>query len=170
MPIQVLKIGLRKLGDWFFNRGSNPAGSEVPFAMVIPRKPVSANRGPNPKFTSSVVAAAGSRFNGSLLTGALYARIIWFHKYKTKEGDADNIAKRLLDALKGVVFVDDHSITHCLCARIDATLDMEIKQTGVDPIVFQELLQLLGDPIVRDVLYVEVGKHSGKAVSFGNVG
>ena len=114
--------------------------------------------------------AAGTRFAGPLLQGPLYARIIWFHKYKTTEGDADNIAKRLLDALKGVVYSDDHSITHCLAARIDATLDMEISQTGVGTNVFQELLQLLGDPNVRDVLYVEVGKHAGKGVSFGKVG
>jgi Holliday junction resolvase RusA-like endonuclease len=147
-----------------------PGPVDVPFAIAIPRRPPSANRGPNAKFTAAVVAAAGARFVGPLLRGPLYARIFWFHKYKTTEGDADNIAKRLLDALKGVVYPDDHLITHCLAARIDATLDMEISQAGVDANVFQELLQLLGDPSVRDILYVEVGKHAGKAVSFGRVG
>ncbi len=59
-----------------------------------------------------------------IANGPLYARILWFHKDRTTQ-DVDNIAKRILDSLKGLVFDDDSAISHCLAARIDATMDYE---------------------------------------------
>ena len=40
-----------------------------------------------------------------MLGGDLYCRITWFHAVKTTQ-DVDNIAKIILDSLKGVVFTD----------------------------------------------------------------
>ena len=71
----------------------------------------------------------------SLLSAPLYSRIIWFHKYDTKgQGDIDNIAKRIHDALKGIVFADDAAITHTLAIRVDVTADYEILDDRAIPL------------------------------------
>jgi len=139
------------------------------FSMVLAQKPVSANRGPKASFTAALVAESKRRIGGPMLSGPLYARIIWFHKYKTTEGDADNIAKRTLDSLEKVVFANDHAVTHCLAIRIDASGDMAISQRDVDDTVFEEFLELLGEPSVPNILYIEVGEHAGTNVTFGRV-
>ena len=137
------------------------------FVMVIPRRPISANRGPNPKFSQALETAARNR-NAQTIAGPLYARIIWFHKYPTTQ-DADNIAKRILDSLKGVVYVDDNAVTHCLTARVDATVDYELSDAPASDADYDDLLQLLADDDQRDVLYVEIGHRKSTTVSFGEV-
>ena len=104
----------------------------------------------------------------TILNGPLYARILWFHKDKTDQ-DADNIAKRILDALKGTVFIDDRAVSHCLAARVDARIEYELD--GAPPSEQEErmLLELLGDDGTRKVLYVEIGSRTSSTASFGEV-
>ena len=91
------------------------------FTMVVSERPVSANKGLKPRYADKLRKAAKDR-SPTIQPGPLYARILWFHKHRTTL-DVDNIAKRILDALKGIVFVDDADVSHCLAARIDATID-----------------------------------------------
>jgi len=137
------------------------------FSMVVPRRPMSANKGPNENYKTALSEAARFR-HPTILDGPLYARILWFHKDKTNQ-DVDNIAKRILDSLKGVVFRDDLAVSHCLAARIDARIEYELD--GVPPSEQEEkmLLELLGDDQTRNVLYIEIGPRTSSAASFGEV-
>ena len=69
----------------------------------------------------------------------------------------DNIAKRIHDALKGVLFVDDGVITHSLAVRVDASEVYEIVDDPNNPTPASELLSMLASPEHRDVLYIEIG-------------
>jgi hypothetical protein len=102
------------------------------------------------------------------LVGPLYARIVWFHKDRTSQ-DVDNIAKRILDALKGIVFDDDASISHCLAARIDATIDYELSGSPPSERDAGLLLEFLANDPSRHVIYIEIGRRTSVAVRFGEV-
>ena len=144
-----------------------PASSA--FAMVVGVKPLSANRGrPSPKFTSIIQAAAGAH-GARLLTGLLYVRIIWFQRERT-DGDVDNMAKWILDSLKGVVFLDDDDIVRCLTQKTVASAtgaylyNQDLIPTGS---VRSGLPILLGQE--PHVLYIEVDTVADPTVSFGPV-
>jgi hypothetical protein len=137
------------------------------FVIVLPRRPISANRGANPKFSRTIDQAARLR-QPTLLEGPLYARIVWFHKYRTSQ-DTDNIAKRILDSLKGIVYGDDNSITHCLSVRVDTTVDFELTDSMTSDADYELLLQFLADASERDVLYIEIGQRASKTIRFGEV-
>lgn len=139
----------------------------TPFTMVVDRRPVSANRGANTRYTDALREAALSR-RPDILFGPLYARILWFHKDRTDQ-DADNIAKHILNALKGAVFDDDVSISYCLAARIDATIDYELIGSPPSERDAELLLELLANDASRHVIYVEVGPRTSAAVNFGEV-
>ncbi len=81
----------------------------------------------------------------------------------------DNIPKRILDSLKGIIFDDDFAVSHSLAARIDATLDNEIPSEGISAEDHGMLSTLLGDPNKPDILYVEIGPRTKPAVAFGEV-
>ena len=112
-------------------------------------------------------AEAARRFAGrEPLRGELYVRIVWFHRRPTTQ-DVDNIAKNILDALKGVVFADDVDVTQCLAYKVNTGLDYTIVERGApDTAVLDELNDLLEED---HVLYVEVGSASARQVHFGPV-
>ena len=49
--------------------------------------------------------------------------------YFFKDGapDVDNIPKPILDALKGLVYIDDHQITDLLCRKRDRNRDLQFE-------------------------------------------
>ena len=59
------------------------------------------------------------------ITGLILVKITYF--YEDISIDVDNISKPILDALKGVVFVDDDQVTDLLCQKrhLDATFRLE---------------------------------------------
>ena len=139
------------------------------FSMVLAEKPLSANRGrPSPRYTRSIQVAAAA-YGAQLQTGSLYARIVWF-QLRRADGDVDNIAKLILDSLKGIVIRDDDEITRCLAQKTvadrsgryeyDASL---IPSTQVRT----DLTLLLGAS--DHVLYIEVGIEADPTVTFGPV-
>ena len=113
--------------------------------------------------------AARESYPGPLISSALYSRIIWFHKYASTEGDADNIAKRVHDALKGIIFQVDRLITHTLAVRVDATQQVEIVPDPIHPGPSARLAESLSDDAVRDVLYVELGVQKSLNVHLGPI-
>lgn len=135
--------------------------------MVVPKRPISANKGPNERYREALRNEAVSR-RPEIAEGPLYARILWFHKDTTSQ-DADNIAKRILDSLKGVVFHDDAAVSYCLAARIDATIDYVLSGVPPSDQEAEKLLEFLGDEDQRDVLYIEIGPKASNTVSFGEV-
>lgn len=140
--------------------------------MVIPRRPRSANATFNPKYAAAVqVVAARVMASEIPLEGDLYVRVIWLHQVAT-EGDCDNIAKRTLDALKGIVFTDDSSIVRCFTARVDLRESPTISYTSI-PVgtlgeADTELLTLIasGEPHLQ---YIEVGPVTRNDVVFGPI-
>lgn len=137
------------------------------FTIVLARRPISANKGPNARYTEALKQAARSK-NPKITQGSLYARILWFHKEPTTQ-DVDNIAKRILDSLKGEVFSDDAVVSHCPAARIDATIDYELSGSPPSDTEADTLLDLLADNASRNVLYIEIGPRTTSAVNFGEV-
>lgn len=137
--------------------------------MVLAAKPLSANRGgPSDRFTRAIQQAAnaqGARF----LAGALYVRIVWF-QIRRSGGDVDNIAKRILDSLKGVVIHDDDEVVRCLTQKTVADsagtymYDPLLIPSDTVPIM---LADLLGEH--DHVLYIEVGVVAEPTVTFGPV-
>jgi hypothetical protein len=126
------------------------------FWMLLPRRPIAANKNMNPKYAQALRDAASSRMNGrATLRGSLYARVVWMHRVATRQ-DVDNIIKRILDALKGVVFADDFAVTHCMSARIDARAGLTFDATRIDADVYAALLSMYATE-TDHMLYVEVG-------------
>jgi len=99
----------------------------------------------------------------------LYSRIIWFHKYVSSQGDIDNIAKRIHDALEAVVFSDDQAITHTLAIKVDATANVEIIEDPENMEAFLELTERLAATDVKDILYVEIGRQESTQIHLGPV-
>lgn len=102
-----------------------------------------------------------------MLTKPLYSRIVWFHQYNSTEGDADNIAKRIYDALKGILLDDDRLITHTMAVRVDASQQVDIIADPLYPDSAPLLAQSLADPVIRDILYVELGLQNDSQVHLG---
>lgn len=138
-------------------------------AFHLPCKPRSANKQPKPAYTRMIGEAARESYTGPLVSAALYSRIIWFHKYASTEGDADNIAKRVHDALKGIIFQDDRLITHTLAIRVDASEQVEIVPDPAHPGSSARLAESLLDDSVRDILYIEVGVQALLNVHLGPI-
>ena len=142
----------------------------APFAIVVAQKPLSANRGArsSSRYTSGIRNTATHQ-GAPILTGPLYARITWFQRIRTP-GDVDNIAKLILDSLKGVVFQDDDDIVRCLIQKTvaDATGRYLYDPSQIPAEALQSDLQtVLG--VEDHVLYIEVGSVMNPMVSFGPV-
>jgi len=137
--------------------------------MVVGEKPLSANRGrPSPRFTRAIQEAAHAQ-GARLLAGLLYVRIVWF-QLRPSDGDVDNIAKLILDSLKGVVIHDDDEIVRCLTQK---TVADSAGTYAYDPLLIPSetvpsaLAGLLGAH--GHVLYIEVGVVAESTVTFGPV-
>ena len=100
--------------------------------------------------------------------GALYCRIIWFHRVRVAT-DVDNIIKPIQDAMQGVVCHDDRQIAQCAARRVDnrsVPADFELSTRGIPPELYDELIRALG---ARHVVYVESGRLESKLIRFGPI-
>jgi len=102
-----------------------------------------------------------------MMSCPLYSRIIWFHKYRSSQGDVDNIAKRIHDALKGVLFLVDGLITHTMAVRVDAAERVDLVADPDYPARAEALVDSLDDESVRDILYIEIGRQSDPKIRLG---
>jgi len=99
-------------------------------------------------------------------SGPLYSKVFYFHRGK-RDIDADNISKPVLDALRGVAFVDDAQVSWRLAAKIDVSRPYTVRQNDAAWEAYAELLESLGDGTVMDVLYIEVWDLPVRDVSLG---
>lgn len=141
----------------------------MPTVICLALRPRSLNAKTSAVYSDAISNAGRAGHIGVLLEGPLYSRIIWFHKYETSQGDSDNIAKRIHDALKNVVFSDDEGITHTLTIKVDATRNVEIVEDQGNLEAFLELSERLAEPDNRDVLYIEIGQQHSTQVHLGPV-
>ena len=138
--------------------------------MAVAVRPISANAKSQQSqwYTQRLQAVAMA--TGQLpLSGPLYARIVWFQLHRSP-GDVDNIAKRILDALKGIVIHDDDDIDRCLIQRsiaeADGTFPIDASQIPSRS-VLAALQALLNTE--EHVLYIEIGRISSQTTGFGPV-
>ena len=108
------------------------------------------------------------------MRGDLYARITWFHAEKRTQ-DVDNIPKRIMDALNGVIFDDDKLVAQTLATAVDTRRDYTLGAPDVDDDLYRSLLQQLeamelqGNDAPRHLLYVEVGHIERQTAEFGPI-
>jgi Holliday junction resolvase RusA-like endonuclease len=138
--------------------------------MALAVKPISANakRSESGWYTQLLQDAAKAR-RPQAPVGPLYARIIWFQRRRS-QGDVDNIAKRILDSLKGIVIQDDDEIDRCLAIKTvaDPAGDFAIDVLNLPSQSIQdELRDLLGAE--EHVLYIEIGPVTDPTIAFGPV-
>jgi Holliday junction resolvase RusA-like endonuclease len=143
----------------------------MPLSFTVVTRPRSLNGKGKLKsgYAEVISGAARKRHSGEMFSGALYSRIIWFHKYDSIQGDIDNIAKRIHDALKGVVYSDDRIITHTLAIRVNASQAVRIVADPENAEAELELAERLQDPNAPDVLYIEIGRQFDSEVHLGPV-
>lgn len=141
----------------------------MPFAIIFPRRPVSANRKPNPKFSEDLIQGARVAYPNAPLLGPLYSRVIWFHKSASAQGDVDNIAKRIHDALCGIVYEDDVTISHSLSIRVDASQEVELTTVGSENTTLEDIYEHLANENIRDFIYIEIGPHESRQIHIGPV-
>lgn len=99
------------------------------------------------------------------LSGALYLRIVWFHKRPTGQ-DTDNIAKRISDALIGVVYEDDNPVVKYLVERILYERGVTIFSNDISSPIYKKLVGLLGQE-KEHIVYIEVSQVTSRDFSFG---
>lgn len=138
----------------------------MPFVICLAEKPLSANATLRRGYTERIAAEARMIHADPHFKVPLYSRIIWFHRGPA-QGDSDNIAKRIHDALKHIVFEDDSIITHTMAVRVDISSQAEIVADGANPDAFERLTQMLSDTGNKHVLYIEIGKQNGARIYLG---
>ncbi len=139
------------------------------FAMAVAAKPVSSGgkRKHSRWYDQQLQEAAHAR-GARLLSGPLYVRIVWFQS-RWERGDVDNIAKRVLDALKGIVFQDDDEIVWCLTQKTltsDRSFAIDASEAPSDT-TLSEIEALIGSE--QHVLYIEIGPITNLTISLGPV-
>jgi len=150
----------------------NPAesedGAEPPFALVLPFRPISSQSSGRVAYQARVRRAAVEAFGDrSPLEGPLYARVTYLHLGPSTQ-DIDNILKRLLDALKGVVYADDGTIRQCLVERIAIAERFVVAQQHQPPGIVGQLIGLLAAEHPH-ITYIEVGHATDQVVWFGPI-
>jgi hypothetical protein len=137
--------------------------------MVIPERPRSLGseqyRGYQARLREKARAGSAGR---TPLSGDLYVRILWLHTQPTTL-DIDNIAKRILDSLKGIVYDDDNAIVMCLLQRLRYTVAVEIISRPDTPSEIVDELNALMQQRRRDILCIEVGQVRERQIVFGPV-
>lgn len=138
-------------------------------AFHLHRRPLSLNAKLSRGYMEQIAELARRRYSGPPLSQTLYSRIIWFHKSKEPRGDVDNIPKRIHDALKGILFLDDHLITHTMTVRVDASDGIDLVANPADPLTAAAVLDSVNDPAVADILYIEVGAQTDSRIYMGPI-
>ena len=98
----------------------------------------------------------------------MYVRLTYLHQEPTSQ-DVDNMIKRILDALKGVVCADDFDVCQCLAQRIYIPDGLIIADQHSSARVVQELTTLI-DQNAPHITSVEVGQATSQVLSFGQIG
>jgi endodeoxyribonuclease RusA len=79
----------------------------------------------------------------------LYIRIVWFARKKSGP-DVDNIFKRILDALEGIVYRTDGQIRQCLATKIELAKPYTLSTRHIPEDLYGRLVVLL-DSSVSDI-------------------
>jgi Endodeoxyribonuclease RusA len=140
------------------------------FAMSLAIRPKSGNKR-HQKYEDRLKAEAKSRYQGNLISGKFFVRVLWFHRVSLlkDDPDTDNISKPIVDAMEKVVYPNDNMVVKRLAQRIDMTGGLgsiTLRDKGAPPGAIDELFALLGGPEPH-IIYVEVGLLGTEDVALG---
>lgn len=138
------------------------------FSMLVLRRPIGPEAEGKKGFQQSIGKESRARYTDEPLdSDSLYARIVWFAR--TKGGpDTDNIFKRILDALQGIVYGNDRQIKQCAATRIDVEKEYTLSDRHIPDDLFERLVNLLGSK-GSDILFIEVGQVTSQQAIFGPI-
>lgn len=140
------------------------------FAIILPEKPRSlqGDAGKRQTYKQRIAVIASQTFGtAKKLTGDLYARIIWFYADKI-EGDIDNIVKPILDALEGIVYLDDKIVVKCASEKVDQN-NAVLSTTNIDTGIYTQIYTNIANGLYPNFVYIEIGELSTRQVVFGPV-
>jgi endodeoxyribonuclease RusA len=140
------------------------------FSMLLLRTPLGIEAESKKGYQQSIRNEAKARYTDEPLeSNNLYARIVWFARKKGGP-DVDNIFKRILDALEGIVYAADRQIRQCLATRIDIGEGKEytLSDRHIPEDLYEKLVNLL-DSWDSDILFIEVGQLTSQEVVFGKI-
>jgi Endodeoxyribonuclease RusA len=145
-------------------------GSPSVFAMSIGIRPKSGNK-THAKYETRLTREAASRYRGEVLSGKFFVRILWFHRVPLLQDDADtdNISKPIVDAMQGVVYLNDKMVVKRLAQRVDLTGGLgsiTLRDKGAPAGAIDDLLKLIGGTEPH-IVYVEVGLLDSEDVALG---
>ena len=130
----------------------------TPFEFVIGGTPVSQQarrRELVRAWTQEVRSVAGQYWDAQpLVAGAVAVTITYF--YDRTPLDVDNIAKPILDALKGLVYSDDSQVADLLCRKRDLNAELRIQNASTT------LLDSLRD--AEPILHIAVAETTAREV------
>jgi len=109
----------------------------------------------------------GISFHGSPFSSALYSKIIYIHLARA-DIDVDNMSKPLVDAFKGILYVDDIVINHRVCSKISYNdfIEYEMNLTSLPTQVIERFDKYLEEKS-EHILYFEIGHFSKSMVYIG---
>ena len=141
------------------------------FSMLLLRTPLGIEAESKKGYQQSIREEAKARYTDEPLDNDnLYARIVWFARKRGIGPDVDNIFKRILDALEGIIYLKDRQIRQCLATRIDIEKEEEytLSDRHISDDLYERLVNLLGSSD-GDILFIEVGQLTSQHAVFGPI-
>jgi len=136
--------------------------------MLLLRTPIGIEAESKKGYQQSIKKEAKARYSDEPLDGDnLYVRIVWFARKKGGP-DVDNIFKRILDALEGIVYRTDGQIRQCLATKIELAKPYMLSTRYIPDDLYGRLVILL-DSSDSDILFIEVGQVTLQEVVFGEI-
>jgi hypothetical protein len=138
------------------------------FSMLVLRTPIGIEAESKKGYQQAIKKEAKVRYTDEPLdSDNLYVRIVWFARKKSGP-DVDNIFKRILDALEGIVYRTDRQIRQCLATKIELAKPYTLSTRHIPDDLYGRLVVLL-DSSVSDILFIEVGQVTSQEVVFGEI-
>jgi hypothetical protein len=126
------------------------------FVLLTEAQPRSLNAKGSGDYVAYVKGIASEKMGKrSKLVGSLVAQVVWFHRSRTVT-DADNIAKRHIDGLRDVVFVDDGAIRKCTTERVSLRQSFVLDATSLEAADLKELLKMIADGSREHVVFTRI--------------
>ncbi len=122
--------------------------------FIVSGTPISTQASPRSKtrWKADVSAAASVALTDEHALVADLVRVTIVYFYVSTDLDLDNIIKPIVDALNGVVYIDDSQVANISAAKRD--LSGTFILTGASPAIIEQLAATADEP--RDFVFVAV--------------
>ncbi len=139
------------------------------FVLLTDKQPRSLNAKGSGDYVAYVKKIASEKIGQRpKLVRSLVAQIVWFHRSRTVT-DADNIAKRHIDGLRSVVFVDDGAIRKCTTERVSLRQSFVLDATLLEETDLKRLLKMIADASCEHVVFTRITQAQISNIEFGSM-